>query len=72
MSMLTRSSINFIGKTRGMTTRVLSSQQTYTERMEKTGRPVSPHVMIYAFPPAAFTSITHRITGTLMVGGEFK
>ena len=67
--MLTRSTVNFMGKARGLTTRVLSSQ-TYTERMEKTGRPVSPHIMIYDFPATAFTSITHRVTGTLMCAGK--
>lgn len=37
--------------------------------MKKTGRPVSPHVAIYAFPAAALTSIVVRATGmTLSLG----
>jgi hypothetical protein len=36
---------------------------TYTERQERLGRPVSPHVDIYKFPPAAISSITNRFTG---------
>jgi succinate dehydrogenase (ubiquinone) cytochrome b560 subunit len=31
--------------------------------MKETGRPVSPHVTIYAFPVGALTSITNRVTG---------
>lgn len=31
--------------------------------MKKTGRPVSPHVTVYAFPIAAISSITNRVTG---------
>jgi len=37
--------------------------------MEKTGRPVSPHVMIYAFPVVALSSITVRITGVCLTIG---
>lgn len=56
-----------------MTSRLGSSSVTpkekYTERQEKLGRPVSPHVGIYKFPPAALSSITNRITGVgLSVG----
>src|SRR3546814_9394044 len=48
-----------------------SEQPSYTERMAKTGRPVAPHVDIYAFPPAALTSIANRVTGVgLYVGKE--
>jgi len=37
--------------------------------MEKTGRPVSPHVQIFAFPITAISSITTRVTGAgLSVG----
>jgi succinate dehydrogenase (ubiquinone) cytochrome b560 subunit len=37
--------------------------------MQATGRPVSPHVTIYAFPIAAISSITNRVTGiTLSLG----
>lgn len=41
----------------------------YTERMALKGRPVSPHVTIYAFPITAISSITNRFTGVgLSVG----
>lgn len=58
----------------GVATRVLSStpkKESYTARQLKTGRPISPHVEIYDFPPAAISSITNRITGVALVGGEF-
>jgi len=32
-------------------------------------RPTSPHVMIYAFPPIALSSITNRVTGVLLSVG---
>jgi hypothetical protein len=32
------------------------STESYTDKQEKTGRPLSPHVDIYTFPPAAITS----------------
>jgi succinate dehydrogenase (ubiquinone) cytochrome b560 subunit len=41
-------------------------KQNYTERQDKLGRPVSPHVMIYAFPIVALSSITVRITGVVL------
>ncbi|GMI05668.1 hypothetical protein TrRE_jg10723 [Triparma retinervis] len=47
-------------------------KQNYTERMDKKGMPVSPHVMIYSFPVVALSSITVRITGVCLwlgVGG---
>ena len=34
--------------------------------MKKTGRPVSPHVTVYAFPIAAISSITNRVTGVAL------
>lgn len=37
--------------------------------MKKTGRPVSPHVTIYAFPAAALSSITNRVTGCELAFG---
>ena len=37
--------------------------------MSKTKRPVSPHVTIYAFPIAALTSITTRVTGCALSFG---
>jgi succinate dehydrogenase cytochrome b556 subunit len=45
------------------------STPSYTDRMDKTGRPVSPHLMIYKFPAAAISSITTRITGVLLTVG---
>ena len=48
------------------------SAESYTERMDKTGRPVSPHVEIYKFPPTAISSITHRATGCVLAGGIVK
>ena len=39
--------------------------------MKDSGRPVSPHVTIYAFPIAALSSITNRITGIAMAVGCF-
>lgn len=37
--------------------------------MKKTGRPVSPHVTVYAFPIAAISSITNRVTGCALSMG---
>eukprot|EP00640_Fibrocapsa_japonica_P004486 CAMPEP_0113934468 /NCGR_PEP_ID=MMETSP1339-20121228/1794_1 /TAXON_ID=94617 /ORGANISM="Fibrocapsa japonica" /LENGTH=127 /DNA_ID=CAMNT_0000936287 /DNA_START=228 /DNA_END=611 /DNA_ORIENTATION=+ /assembly_acc=CAM_ASM_000762 len=37
--------------------------------MKKTGRPVSPHVFIYRFPPAAISSIMNRVTGVALYSG---
>ena len=37
--------------------------------MQQTGRPVSPHVSIYAFPVGALSSITNRVTGTCLSVG---
>lgn len=34
--------------------------------MKETGRPVSPHVTIYAFPIGAISSITNRVTGVAL------
>jgi succinate dehydrogenase (ubiquinone) cytochrome b560 subunit len=45
--------------------------QNYTARMKKTGRPVSPHVTIYAFPIGALSSITNRVTGCALSFGAF-
>jgi hypothetical protein len=42
---------------------------TYSERMDKTGRPISPHVTIYAFPTIAITSVMVRITGFALTVG---
>lgn len=43
--------------------------QTYSARQVLTGRPVSPHVTIYAFPVAALTSIANRVTGITLSFG---
>ena len=45
------------------------SNLAYTERMDKTGRPVSPAVTIYRFPSIALSSITVRITGGMLTVG---
>ena len=42
---------------------------TYSETQIARGRPVSPHVTIYAFPVVAISSITVRITGMLLTAG---
>jgi len=34
--------------------------------MKKTKRPISPHMMVFAFPFTALTSVTNRITGTAL------
>jgi len=59
---------------RGMT--ILSKQsgeeykkQNYSERMARTGRPVSPHLTIYSFPVGALSSITNRVTGVALTFG---
>merc|ERR1711939_179175 len=41
----------------------------YTESQEKLGRPVSPHVMIYAWPPVAISSIANRVSGGVLSVG---
>lgn len=49
------------------------SNETYSERQAKKGRPVSPHVTIYKFPVVALSSITNRVTGAgLSVGMELR
>ena len=37
--------------------------------MKASGKPVSPHVLIYAFPIAAISSITNRVTGCALSVG---
>ena len=41
----------------------------YSEQQLAMGRPVSPHVTIYAFPVVAISSITVRVTGVLLTIG---
>ena len=43
----------------------------YSQRMDKTGRPISPHVFIYRFPTIAISSILVRITGGMATFGFF-
>ena len=43
--------------------------ESYTERMDKTGRPVSPSIFIYKYPAIALSSITVRVTGVLLTFG---
>ena len=45
--------------------RMCTAAETYTEKMDKTGRPLSPHLMIYKLPTIAVSSITVRITGVI-------
>ena len=44
------------------------SDESYSDRMKKKypGRPVSPHITVYAFPTVAISSVTVRITGCLL------
>lgn len=61
------------GRPFAISPRVLSSsteKESYTAQQAKTGRPVSPHVTIYDFPPAALSSIANRVTGVALVAGE--
>lgn len=44
-------------------------KQNYTSRQKALGRPVSPHVTIYAFPVGALSSITNRVTGCILSFG---
>eukprot|EP01041_Mallomonas_annulata_P007619 gene7619-15602_t len=41
----------------------------WKEKNEKSGRPISPHVTIYAFPIAATSSIANRGTGLALSAG---
>ena len=45
------------------------AKPTYTQRMDATGRPVSPHLMIYRLPTIAYSSITVRISGIIAGAG---
>mmetsp|Transcript_2017 Transcript_2017/g.5092 ORF Transcript_2017/g.5092 Transcript_2017/m.5092 type:complete len:171 (+) Transcript_2017:83-595(+) len=46
-----------------------AAKPSYSQRMDKTGRPISPHVFIYRFPTIAISSITVRITGMMATCG---
>ena len=43
---------------------------TYTEQQDKKGRPISPHVMIYAWPVTAISSISNRVSGAALGVGN--
>mmetsp|Transcript_9011 Transcript_9011/g.9533 ORF Transcript_9011/g.9533 Transcript_9011/m.9533 type:complete len:155 (+) Transcript_9011:57-521(+) len=49
----------------------IRSLSTYSEKQEKTGRPLSPHVTIYAFPTVAISSIAVRGTGIGLAFGFY-
>jgi hypothetical protein len=49
--------------------RLMSSAPSYSEKMDKTGRPISPHVFIYRFPTIAISSIMVRISGIMLTVG---
>eukprot|EP00943_MAST-04B_sp_MAST-4B-sp1_P006652 g6652.t1 len=54
-------------------TKPVQEELTYTERQEKTGRPLSPHVSVYVnagtFPTIAISSILNRATGVSLSMG---
>ena len=47
----------------------LHQKQNYTARMSSKNMPVSPHVMIYAFPVVAWGSVAVRATGVMLWAG---
>ena len=49
---------------------VVGSSRMMMSSSSKSDRPISPHVQIYAFPVAALSSITTRITGVALSGGK--
>ena len=55
----------------GRVARRARGMSSYTERMDKTGRPVSPAITIYNFPPIAWSSVTVRGTGVLLTFGTW-
>lgn len=59
---------SFMKQTRAFSVQV-ENELSYSEKQDKKGRPVSPHVSIYAFPPTALSSITHRVTGSALFVG---
>lgn len=68
MSALRRLSTTLFAR-RALSTSTSGKPLLYTEKMDLTGRPVSPHVTIYAFPTIAITSIAVRITGVCLTIG---
>lgn len=43
----------------------------FAAKQTKLRRPTSPHVLIYDFPLAALTSITHRVSGGILALGMY-
>lgn len=58
--------------TRSLASDAKTSAQLYSEKMDKTGRPISPHLMIYRLPAIAWSSVTVRITGFAASAGEYR
>ena len=54
---------------RPLSTTTSTTAKSYSERMNATGRPISPHITIYAFPTIAISSILVRSTGILLTIG---
>ena len=50
--------------------RTMATKEMYTAQQAKLGRPVSPHVTIYAFPITAISSIVVRVTGVALGAGK--
>ena len=44
----------------------------YTKQKRNVSRPTSPHVTIYAWPPAAISSITNRVCGVSCSVGTLR
>jgi succinate dehydrogenase (ubiquinone) cytochrome b560 subunit len=64
------SSLGGATASRPLATIASKKDETYTQRQNKTGRPVSPHVTIYRFPIAAVSSVLNRGTGMALTAGE--
>jgi succinate dehydrogenase cytochrome b556 subunit len=47
------------------------ANKSHSEKNATRGRPLSPHVLVYAFPLAAIASITHRVTGFGLTVGVY-
>ena len=76
MMMISRSVVaaRALGRRRELVSPLASSWcpfSSYTDDQEKKGRPLSPHVDVYAFPPSAISSITIRITGVALALGAY-
>jgi succinate dehydrogenase (ubiquinone) cytochrome b560 subunit len=58
---------------RNIVVRSLSTENgpTYSQQQAAKGRPVSPHVTIYAFPITAVSSVANRFTGLALFGGVY-